>query len=79
MVSLNKNLKHEFKNIDEILSYYSQSSDFNCLNISEELSLNIAYFNSLVDEKIIQEHVSEPILRNLEVNSNLEDIKKTFL
>lgn len=76
MVSLNKNSKQEFKNIDEILSYYSQSSDFNCLIISEELSLNIAYFNSLVDEKIIQEHVSEPILRNHEVISNLEDIKK---
>ncbi|KKI91174.1 spore gernimation protein GerA [Bacillus sp. SA1-12] len=76
MVSLNINSSPKFKNIDEILSYFSQSSDFNCLIISECLSLKIAYFNTLVDEKIIQEHVSNPILKNLRDISNLEDIKK---
>ncbi|WHY00489.1 spore germination protein [Neobacillus sp. DY30] len=74
MVSLKSTLP-EFKNINDIISYYTQSSDFSNLIISSELSLSIAYFNSLVDGKIIHDNISTPILENLEDITSLEDIR----
>ncbi|WP_413375032.1 spore germination protein [Alkalihalobacillus sp. 1P02AB] len=64
----------QFDNIEELISHCSKSSDFSKWIISEELSLNIIYFNTLVDEKIIQEYISKPIINHLENISYIEDI-----
>lgn len=78
MVPLENTLKREFSDIKELISYCSQSSDFSELTICEEISLNILYFNTLVDEQIIQEHISTPILKNSEEASSLAAIRKVI-